>query len=264
MDTLPHDVPLAARGIMRLYGYEGWQRLQAAHVLVVGVGGVGSWAVEALARSGIGALTLVDPDEICPSNINRQLPALHSTTGRLKIEVLRERVADFAPQCRVTTVPEFFLPANSDRLLDGHFTYVLDAVDRMSVKAALIHGVVSRGGKIITVGGSGGRTNPGAIQVADLGVTGRDALLRQVRKKLRRSYGWARGEGHHYGVPAVFSTEPQLYPTPDGGTTCLRPEDPLLRLDCAEGFGSASFVTGAFAFHAVARIINELASASAV
>jgi tRNA A37 threonylcarbamoyladenosine dehydratase len=222
------------------------------------VGGVGSWAAEALARSGLGALTLIDPDEICPSNINRQLPALHSNTGRLKIDVLRERIADISPDCHVETRAEFLLPTNSDRLLAPPFDYVLDAVDRMSIKALIINHVSTTGRRVITVGGSGGRKNPAAIQVADLGVTGKDALLRQVRKKLRRSYGWARGGGHTYGVPAVFSTEPQVYPSADGSISCLAPDDPLLRLDCAEGFGSATFVTGSFAFHAVARIVQDL------
>ncbi len=255
------DTPLPARGLVRLYGRSGWERLRRASVCVVGVGGVGSWVVEALARSGIGAITLIDPDEVCPSNINRQLPALYSTTGRPKAEVLKERIADLAPDCRVNVALEFLVPGNVDRLMEPGFDYVVDAVDRMSVKACLIHSVRQSGGRVITVGGSGGRRDPAFIRVDDLGVTGRDNLLRQVRRKLRRDYGWEKGNGHSYGVPAVFSTEPQVYPSSDGGVSCLAPDDPLLRLDCAEGFGSAAFVTGAFAFHASARVVRDLAGA---
>lgn len=251
-------------GIGRLYGREALGRLAGAHVAVVGVGGVGSWVVEALARSGVGTLTLIDMDEVCVTNVNRQLPALEGEVGRPKVTVLEERVRRINPAARVRAVPEFFLESTAARLLDpgngySGYDWIVDAVDRMSIKAMLIAGACERGLRVLTIGGAGGRRDPTQIRRGDLGRTGGDMLLRQVRKKLRRTYGWARGEGNEYGVPAVFSAEPQVFPQADG-TVCETAEPgENLRMDCASGYGAAAFITGAFGFVAAAEIVWRIA-----
>lgn len=246
----------------RLLGREALARLATAHVAVVGVGGVGSWTVEALARSGVGALTLIDLDDICVTNVNRQLPALTSTIGRPKIDVLAERIAQIHPGCAVTRVPEFLTEGNAARLLAGPFHFVIDATDRMSVKAAILGTSRRHGFPALTVGSAGGRTDPTLVRCVDLGLAGGDELLRQVRRKLRREYGWAKGDGHHYDVPTVLTSEPPTFPWSDG-RVCAEPEPGgELRMDCATGFGAACFVTGTFGFVAAAEVVRRLAAQS--
>ena len=183
-------------GVGRLLGTAALARLRAAHVAVIGVGGVGSWTVEGLARSGVGAITLIDLDDVCVTNVNRQLPALDGQIGRPKIAVLAERVRLINPACRVTTVAEFFTPASAERLLEGKLDGVVDAVDLMSHKALIIAESVKRGLKCVTVGGAGGRRDATQLRSGDLGASGCDELLRQVRKKLRRDHGFAGGKGN--------------------------------------------------------------------
>lgn len=250
-------------GIARLYGMAGLQRLHDAHVCVVGVGGVGSWIVEALARSGVGALTLIDLDDVCITNVNRQLPALEGTIGRSKVEVLAERVALINPACRVTQVLEFVSENNAARLLDGGFTLVVDAVDRMSIKAVIIGTCVARGLPVVTVGSAGGRRDPTLVRRADLGLAANDLLLQQVRRKLRQDYGFAKSDNGRaivMNVPCVFSNEKPVFPRSDGSCS-LEPEEggeKGLRLDCSAGFGAATHVTGAFAFAAAAEAVDRL------
>ena len=197
-------------GLGRLYGRAALERLARAHVAVVGVGGVGSWTVEALARSGVGRLTLIDMDDVCITNTNRQLPAVEGEIGRPKVEVLAERVRLIYPGCAVEAVSEFFLESSADRLLkpDGQpYDWVVDAVDRMSIKALLIHKACERNISVLTVGGAGGRRDPTQVRCGDLGSAGGDVLLKQVRRDLRRRHGWERGAGKDFGVPAVISAE---------------------------------------------------------
>ena len=251
-------------GLGRLYGREALRRLADAHVAVVGVGGVGSWTVEALARSGIGRLTLIDMDDVCITTTNRQLPALEGEIGRAKVDVLADRVRRIHPGCRVEAVAEFFLPSSAERLLDmisgPGANWIVDAVDRMSVKALMIAKARERGLSILTVGGAGGRRDPARVRLDDLGRSGGDALLRQVRRELRREYGWAPGEGNEYSVPAVFSPETPMFPWADG-TVCAAPEPRSnLRMDCASGYGAACFVTGAFGFLAAAEVVRRIAA----
>ncbi|MFN0129580.1 MAG: ThiF family adenylyltransferase [Verrucomicrobiales bacterium] len=255
-----HDAEARFGGIARLYGAAALPRLAAAHIAVIGVGGVGSWTVEALARSGVGRLTLVDLDDVCLTNINRQLPALEHTVGRPKIEVLAERVGQINPACRVERCAEFFTAHNADRLLEPKFDYVIDAVDRMSIKALIVASCQARGYPVVTCGSAGGRRDPGQVRVDDLGRAGHDELLRQVRRRLRRAHGYARGENQIFGVPAVFSPESPVYPQADGTCGPGRPEDggAGLRLDCAGGYGAASFVTGVFGFMAAAVVVGHL------
>lgn len=249
-------------GVGRLLGQPGLDRLAAAHVAVVGVGGVGSWAVEALARSGVGALTLVDLDDVCITNVNRQLPALDGQIGRPKTAVLAERVRLINPRCRVRPVQEFFTAATAGHLLADRFDFVVDAVDRMSIKALLIAAARERGHPVVTAGAAGGRRDPTRIRTGDLGEASGDELLRQVRKKLRRDHGFAAGAQRgrmHFGVRCAWSDEPPVFPWSNG--TCAPEPEPggNLRLDCASGFGTAVFVTGAFGLAAAGEVVRAIA-----
>ncbi len=244
----------------RLYGAAALPRLHAAHVAVVGVGGVGSWIVEALARSGVGALTLVDLDDVCVTNTNRQSHALADTVGRPKVAVLAERVRAINPDCRVTTHTEFFTAQSAERLLATKFAWLVDAIDGMSNKTLLIASCVQRGQPVLTVGGAGGKRDATRIRVGDLGESQGDDLLRLVRKKLRRDHGFARGEHQIYGIPCVYSNEKPVFPWANG--TCSTEPEPgtSLKLDCASGFGTGVFVTGAFGFAAAGEIVRLIAA----
>jgi tRNA A37 threonylcarbamoyladenosine dehydratase len=243
-------------GVARLYGVDGLARLQAAHVAVVGLGGVGSWTVEALARSGVGSLTLIDLDDVCVTNINRQVHATDAAVGRPKAEVLRERVAQIAPGCAVTVCAEFFTAASAGRLLAPDFDVVVDAIDGMGNKARLIAALVARGLPAVTVGGAKGKSDATQVRVGDLGEAWGDELLRMVRRKLRREYGFATGEGRRYGVRCVWSGERPVFPWADG--TCATEPEPggNLKLDCASGFGTAAHVTGVFGLVAAQEAIG--------
>lgn len=248
-------------GLGRLFGTGALERLRAAHVAVVGVGGVGSWAVEALARSGVGAITLIDLDDVCVTNINRQLPALDDTIGRPKVAVLAERIAGIFPTCRVQAIAEFFTAETVERLLTPRPDFVIDAVDRRSHKCLIISKCRERGVPVLTIGAAGGRRDPTAVRCVDLAASVTDELLRQVRRKLRVDHGFPRGAHVHFGVPCVYSVEKPLFPWSDG-TIHAEPEPGgSLRLDCSTGFGTASFATGAFGFAAAAEVVRRIALA---
>jgi tRNA A37 threonylcarbamoyladenosine dehydratase len=249
-------------GIRRLFGADGQERLRHAHVCVVGIGGVGSWAVEALARTGIGALTLVDFDEICISNVNRQLHAVTGEFGKPKIAVLAERVRAINPDCEVHPLQTQFLVSTADEILAPRYDGVLDAIDRPRLKALLVAGCRERGLPIVTTGGAGGRRDPTQIRIADLARSTHDHLLQITRNTLRDEHGFPRGPKKKFGVRCVYSPEAQVFPAKDG-SVCERPElDADLRLDCRSGFGTACFVTGAFGFAAAAEIVRMIIAPS--
>ena len=249
-------------GIARLYGTRGLERLRAAHVCIIGVGGVGSWTVEALARTGLGALTLIDLDDVCITNVNRQLPALDGEIGKPKIDVLGERVQRINPACRVARIHEFFTESSAARLLAPRFDFVIDATDRLTNKCLIIVGCRERGLPVLTMGGAGGKRDCTRVRVADLAHTERDELLRQVRRKLRREMAFPRGHSEAFGIPCVYSPETPAYPWKDG--TCSAEPEPgsSLALDCASGFGAATFVTGAFGFAAAGEVVARIAKGS--
>ena len=246
-------------GLARLYGNAGLARLRAAHVAVVGLGGVGSWTVEALARSGVSALTLIDLDDVCITNVNRQLPAIDGQIGRPKTDALADRAHAINPACRVEIIAQFFTAANAHELLASGYDFVIDAIDKLSHKFAVITGCRARGLNVLTVGGAGGKRDGTAVRVADLADSTQDELLKQVRRKLRREAGFPHGEGVQFGVPCVYSPERPVFPWSDG--TCAAEEEPgsNLKLDCATGFGTATFVTGAFGFAAAGEVVRRLA-----
>lgn len=248
-------------GIGRLYGADAMKKLRAAHVCVIGIGGVGSWAVEALARSGVGRLTLIDLDEVCVTNVNRQLPAIEGQIGRAKVEVMAERVAGINPGCEVAAVAEFFTTKSAERHLSGAMDCVIDAIDNVAHKCQLIAACRERRLPLVVAGGAGGKRNPALVRVDDLAFATNDRLLKQVRKALRREHGFPEESTKKpFGIPAVFAAENARYPWSDG-QVCDAPEPGSeLRLNCESGFGTASFVTGAFGFAAAAeavRIVTE-------
>ena len=248
-------------GTRRLYGNQGVEALAKAHVCVIGIGGVGSWVVEALARSAVGELTLIDLDDLCITNTNRQIHALDSTIGQSKVEVMAERVAQINPHCRCHRIEEFIDEQNAWELLDQRFDYVIDAIDDVRAKAAIIACCRRRKIPVITIGGAGGQLDPTRIQVADLSRTEQDPLAAKVRSHLRRFYNFSSNLKRRFDVPCVYSTEQLRYPQPDGSVCAQKltgDDGEGMRLDCNSGFGASTCVTASFGFVAVARVLDKL------
>jgi len=243
-------------GIQRLYGVAGQDRLARAHVCVVGVGGVGSWAVEALARTGIGTLTLVDLDDVCISNVNRQLHAVTGEFGRPKVDVMADRVRLIQPDCQIHALQSLFTATTATNILAAKFDGVVDAIDQTPMKALLIARCRELGIPIVTTGGAGGRRDPTALRVADLARTSHDGLLSATRKLLRDEHGFPRDPKADFGVSCVYSTEAQVFPAADGTVCETREPGATLRLDCRSGYGTACFLTGAFGFAAAAQMVK--------
>lgn len=261
--TLDEEVDFARRfgGIARLYGERALERFRAAHVCVIGVGGVGSWVVEALARSAVGHLTLIDLDNVAESNINRQIQALSSTVGMAKIEALKQRIAQINPFCQVTLVEDFIDAENIPAMIaDKNFDYVVDAIDSVKPKAALIAWCSANKMPLVVVGGAGGQIDPTKVEIRDLARTEQEPLLKKVRKILRAQYGFSRGEKQKYHIDAVFSMEPLRYP--DAGDACAVDPNSITGLNCA-GFGSSMVVTATFGMVTAGQVLRRLAEAAA-
>jgi tRNA A37 threonylcarbamoyladenosine dehydratase len=246
-------------GIARLYGKAGLEKLSAAHVAVIGIGGVGTWAAEALARSGIGAITLVDLDEVCVTNINRQLHALTETVGRSKVEVMAERIRAINPDCRITAKQKFFNAQTAEEILAPKFDFVLDAIDNTPNKVLLLAKCREKNLRVITCGGAGGRRDATQIRVVDLAKATHDRLLAEVRRQLRKDFQFP-ADGLPMGMACVFSAEAPVFAQPDGGVCESRAAaEEGTRLNCNGGLGSATFVTGAFGFAAAGLIVQQIA-----
>lgn len=246
-------------GIERLYGAGSLTKFRHAHVCVVGVGGVGSWTVEALARSGVGTLTLIDGDDVCVSNTNRQLPALMGAYGRPKVDVLAERARAINPDIVVNAMERFLTPATLDDLLGRGYDLVVDACDAFRVKLETIAWCKRRKQPLIVCGSAGGRSDPTKIEVRDLSKTEHDALLALIRKKLRHDHRFPRNPKRSFGIPAVFSRENVRYPQPDGSVCGLRPNSAeSLRLDCDASLGAATHVTAAFGMVIAGKALDRL------
>lgn len=247
-------------GIGRLYGVEGLERLRNAHVCIIGIGGVGSWAAEAIARSGIGAITLIDMDDLCVSNINRQLPAMDGNTGKLKIEAMAERIKAINPHCKVTCEMSFVTEKNMRELVHTDFSYVIDCIDSVKSKAALIAHCNINKIRIVVTGAAGGQIDPTQIQIIDVNKCYNDPLISKVRSMLRRDYNFSRNPKRSYSIPCVFSSEQMVFPQPDGSVCRMRSsDDESTGLDCESGFGSATMITGTFAFVAASRVVKRIA-----
>lgn len=259
-ETATPDDPRRFGGIARLYGEAGRARLAAARVCVVGIGGVGSWAAEALARSGVGQLTLIDLDHVAESNINRQIHACDATLGQAKVEAMRERIAGINRACVVTVVDDFVTIDNAAGLLGAGFDYVIDAIDAVRVKMAMVMFCRDTGLPLVTCGAAGGQLDPTQIRVADLSRTEQDPLLAKVRRQLRQNHGFPRDVRRKFGIEAVYSAEPLHYPASEAA--CDMPASAPAGLNCT-GFGSVVTVTACMGLFAAARVINGLTAVPA-
>lgn len=247
-------------GIARLYGDAALAAFRRAHVCVIGVGGVGSWTVEALARSAIGHITMVDLDHLSASNVNRQLHALTDTLGQAKVTALSERIAQINPACVVTEIEDFIAEDNLTSLVvPGRFDYVIDAIDNARAKTALVVHCRAHQIPLVTIGSAGGQIDPTRIAIADLSRTEQEPLLARVRKRLRAHHGFPRGTKNKFGIDAVYSTEPLRHPElcESDGTS-----SGVTGLNCA-GYGSAVVVTASFGFVAAGFVLRKLAEKAA-
>jgi tRNA A37 threonylcarbamoyladenosine dehydratase len=237
-------------GLQRLYGLDGWQRLRSAHIAVVGLGGVGSWVAESLARSGVGALTLIDFDHLAESNINRQIHACDATLGMSKVQAMRDRIASYHPQCRVHTVDDFATPENWPALLPQPVDGVVDACDQTVAKVGIGAWARATSTALVLVGAAGGKRLPQAVEVQDLAQVSHDPVLARVRQALRKQHG-APSAPALMGLPCVFSREPVQPPD----ASCAVEGDGSLN---CHGYGSCVAVTATFGHCAAAAIMNQL------
>ncbi|WP_211455799.1 ThiF family adenylyltransferase [Comamonas testosteroni] len=249
------DVQRRFGGLERLYGVPGAARIRAAHVVVVGVGGVGSWTAEALARSGVSRLTLIDMDHVAESNINRQIHALTSTVGQAKIEAMRDRIAEINPACVVNCIDEFVDPDNWLQLLPADADAVIDACDQIKAKAEMAAHARKTRQCFISVGAAGGKRMAHLVDIADLSATTHDPLLSQLRYRLRKQHG-APKDGKRMGVTCVFSREavapPDASCSIEGGDGSLN----------CHGYGSVVAVTATFGQCAAGWVLDQLARQS--
>ncbi len=242
-------------GLQRLYGVAGAQRIHAAHVVVVGVGGVGSWAAEGLARSGVGHLTLIDLDHVAESNVNRQIHALTTTLGQAKVQAMANRIALINPECRVDGIEEFVDAANWPAIVPGPISAVIDACDQVRAKTAMAAWAIQTPTPFITVGAAGGKRLAHKVDVDDLAHTTHDPLLAQLRYRLRRERGAAR-DGKRIGVACVFSRESVAPPH----ASCAVDEGDG-SLNC-HGYGSSVAVTSTFGQCAAGWVLDRVAEAA--
>lgn len=246
------------QGTARLYGEQLTNRLAQTRVLVIGIGGVGSWVAEALARTAIGHVSLLDMDDICISNSNRQLPALSGNIGRTKVEAMAERLRLISPEAVVEPLFDFLSASNFDQYLQPAPDYVIDCIDSVAVKVALIAYCRRHKIPLVTTGGAGGKTDPTRIRVCDLSQTIQDPLAAKVRSKLRQDHQFPR-QGKKMSIDIVSSDQPLRYPDAQG-EFCLNkpPTAGPMRLDCAQGFGASMMVTASFGMAAVAQMLARL------
>ena len=245
-------------GISRLYGQRAYNIIQNAHICVIGIGGVGSWAAESLARTGVGHITLIDHDDIAESNINRQIHSLSTTINKSKVATMAERIQQINPDCKVTIIDDFITESNCKKYLSKEFSFVIDAIDSIKFKCAIIYYCKRNKIPIITTGGAGGLTDPTKIDITDLAKTWNDPLAAKVRSQLRYQYGYSKNTKRNFGIKCVYSTEQQRYPNDDGSVDYAKPGIKGVHLDCAMGFGSATQVTATFGFVAAAKAIESI------
>ncbi|NNH78132.1 tRNA threonylcarbamoyladenosine dehydratase [Acinetobacter sp. ANC 5380] len=249
MTDLPEDDEYERRfaGVEKIYGDEAFRQYEHSHVMVIGIGGVGSWAVEALARTGIGELTIIDMDVVAASNINRQLPAMSSTLGREKIEVMAERCHSINPRIKINLVDDYLTPENVKELLENKPDVVLDCIDDVKAKLALMLHCRFNKIPLIVSGGAGGKLDPLKIRVADLSKTEQDPMLAKLRSQLRAK-GICKKPKEKFGITCVYSIDNPF----SSADVC-----PSAGLRCG-GYGSAVVVTSSFAMVAVSEVLKKL------
>lgn len=234
-------------GVEQLYGKKALKCFTRAHIVIIGIGGVGSWVVEALARNAVGKLTLIDMDVVSESNINRQLPALSSTLGRNKIDVMAERIRDINESCECNLIDDFITEDNIQSFISSDVDYVIECIDSSRVKAAVIAFCKKNKTKIITIGGAGGQVDSTLIKISDLSNTIHDPLLSKTRKILRKKYGFTDNIKRRFAIPCVYSTEHVKKSGASGAG-----------LSCAGGLGSSVMVTASFGFIASSYVLKKL------
>jgi tRNA A37 threonylcarbamoyladenosine dehydratase len=278
---LNYEVDLERRfgGVSRIYGAEGLAKLQAAHVCVIGIGGVGSWAAEALARSAVGTITLIDLDNIAESNVNRQIHALEGEFGKAKVSAMRARILSINPKAQVHEIEDFVTPENVGNMLGNGFDIVLDAIDDVKAKVAIATYCCANKITLVTTGGAGGRLDATKIKVADLSAVQGDKLLAKVRNLLRRDFNFPKAsntkKSAKFGIQAVYSDEHTIKPNAinlnkdalgsnihaGSGDFCFNNNDAITGLNCA-GYGSSVCVTAPFGFAAAGLAIQRLLMAN--
>lgn len=259
-----NEYQLRFGGISRLYGKKGASILEHSHVMVVGLGGVGSWAVESFARSGVGKISLVDLDDICITNTNRQLHATKETIGLSKAHALKQRILTINPTCQVILYNDFFTEKTAQEILEEKVDFILDAIDSLKNKALLVAECKKREIPLLVTGGAAGKIDPTKIIIQDLGESINDSLLFRLRKILRKNQLYPKGEKfsvkkkQKFNITCVYSPEDALYPTATG-EVCHTPDQEIsVALDCEAGMGSASHITAIFGFMSAGHIINSL------
>lgn len=245
-------------GLSRIYGTDAMEHLHEASFCIVGVGGVGSWAAEAAARSGIGHITLIDHDDIELSNTNRQCHTLQTTIGQSKAETLAHRMLQINPECECHAIDDLVTRANLDHFNFNRFDYVIDAIDHVAQKMSLLHHLRRNKIRLVSTGGAGGLTDPSKIEINDLTRTFNDPLLAKVRSRLRYQLGYSRNPKRRFGIDCVFSTQQPLYPAANGCVSYAKPgTEHQTTLDCETGLGSFVGVTACFGFTAASHAITR-------
>jgi len=256
--NLSHSYLQRFDGNSRIFSAAALPLLQQASFCIVGIGGVGSWAAESTVRSGIGNITLIDHDDIDIGNSNRQIHTLVDTIGQSKVETLRRRILSINPECECIALDELVTRSRLDRFQFEQFDFVIDAIDHVQHKTALVHHCRRNKTRLISTGGAGGLTDPTKIDTADLTKTFNDPLLAKVRANLRQQLGYSRNPRRSFGIPCVYSTQQPIYPTDDGNISYRKPARPeQTSLDCATGIGSFVAVTASFGFCAAAFAVNK-------
>lgn len=248
-------------GVARVYGQAALPILANTHALIVGIGGVGTWIAEACARMGIGHLTLMDLDDVCITNTNRQIHALQNTIGMDKTQVMAERCRLINPDIKISIIDDFLTAENIDSYINTHMHYdcIFDAIDSVPAKVALINKAHRLKRPLITIGGAGGQIDPTSVSTGDIAKIKGDPLLAKCRGLLRRDYGFSKNPKRRWGIDAVYSTEQLRYPQANGLVSHQKPDQQMaVRLDCQTGFGASVAVTATFGFVAVSRMLQKL------
>ena len=246
-------------GIYRLYGNSAAECISRARIAVVGIGGVGSWAAESLARTGVGCIILMDMDDLCITNTNRQIHALDGNYAKLKTTAMAERLRLINPEIEIIELSSFYKTSDPDQLFHQKPDVVIDAIDSMRAKAHLIASCYQRSIPCVSCGGAGGRIDASAIRMADLARTNGDNMLSQLRRQLRVDYGMPlQDRCPDIGIPCVYSPEKPRFPRCDGSVSHQREAGQLGGIGCASGFGSATHITGCFGFYCAGAAIDLL------
>lgn len=256
MKTLSETYLQRFSGVARLYGEAALKNFFESHMAIIGLGGVGSWTAEALCRSGVGRLTLIDMDEVCVTNTNRQLHALSDSVGKTKVAVLKDRLQKINPECEITIIEDFLTAETLEEYLSQDYTVVVDAIDSLKNKTLMANYCREKKIALVTVGGAGGKKDPTLVRCGDLSESTRDNLLKRLKKKLRTDFNFPRAG--KMNISAVYSIENAMYPDEKGGV-CFKKDlkdKTQAKLDCATGMGTASFATGAFGFTAAKAALD--------